>query len=381
MDQEYRCPRCGNTNPKYIGYKNGEPYCRFCISMRGVDAEKYVPKGGPTVVNLNYHLSKEQEEIANHVLDNFRNGIDSLINAVCGAGKTELVYKVIAYAISTRKTVGFAIPRRDVVIELMPRIQQAFPKNSVVCVYGGHNEKLTGDIVVLTTHQLFRYEKFFDLLIVDEIDAFPYNGSLLLETMLKRSLRGHSVMMSATPSKEVIEYYSKDKREILELNTRFHHKPLSVPVLKIRPGMTKIPFLISLLKKYESQNKPVFVFTPTIEICEEVFKIVSKITKNGNCVHSKKVDRNEIIDNFKKRKTNYLITTAVLERGVTIKNIQVVIYQADHELYDEHSLIQISGRVGRKFDAPEGDVIFLANKETKSIKTAIETIKRKNESL
>ena len=56
-----------------------------------------------------------------------------------------------------------------------------------------------------------------DLLIVDEIDAFPYNGSLLLETMLKRSLRGHSVMMSATPSKEVIEYISKQFTK--DLNT------------------------------------------------------------------------------------------------------------------------------------------------------------------
>ena len=46
-----------------------------------------------------------------------------------------------------------------------------------------------------------------------------------------------------------------------------------------------------------------------------------------------------------------LRSTSVLERGVTIKNLQVIVFNAEHELYDEKSLIQISGRVGRKIDA------------------------------
>ena len=50
-------------------------------------------------------------------------------------------------------------------------------------------------------------------------------------------------------------------------------------------------------------------------------------------------------------------------------------------MYDSQTLIQISGRVGRKIDAPEGEVIFLVNKETEAIKDAISTIKRKNKSL
>ena len=84
---------------------------------------------------------------------------------------------------------------------------------------------------------------------------------------------------------------------------------------------------------------------------------------------------------FKNGKYDYLITTAVLERGVTIKNLQVIIYNADHELYDEHALIQISGRVGRKYDAPKGEVIFLVDKITNEIKRTISTIEDKNKSL
>jgi len=48
--------------------------------------------------------------------------------------------------------------------------------------FGDHHDALTGNIIVLTTHQLFRYEDYFDLLIFDEIDAFPYVGDLVLES-------------------------------------------------------------------------------------------------------------------------------------------------------------------------------------------------------
>ena len=374
----FKCPRCGNYKERYIGYKNGQPYCRFCISLKGESAKEYIPKGGLTIIDLKYKLSDEQEKISTEVTENYKKGIDTLINAVCGAGKTELVYKVIAYALSNRKTVGFAIPRRDVVIELFPRIKSAFPHNSVVMVYGGNTNALTADIVLLTTHQLYRYENFFDLLIIDEIDAFPYKNNLLLEKMFTRSLRGRSVMMSATPSKETLNYYSKKGRAILELNTRFHHKPLPVPIVKVRPGMTKIPYLIKKLREFISQCKPVFVFAPTIETCEEIYSIISKFIPKGMFVHSRNPNREIIIESFKNGKYMYLITTAVLERGVTIKNLQVIIYEADHRIYDEQALVQIAGRVGRKYDAPEGEVIFLVTKETKDIRSAINSIKKRN---
>ena len=68
-----------------------------------------------------------------------------------------------------------------------------------------------------------------------------------------------------------------------------------------------------------------------------------------------------------------------MERGVTIKDVQVIVFQADHAVYDSHALVQISGRVGRKSDAPEGNVYFICEEITKHIKTAVNDIKRSNE--
>ena len=378
MGNNFVCSRCGNSDPKYIGYLNGKPYCRFCISMRGKNATKKLPGRGAVVINLGYPLSKEQKNLSKQIVENYQNNTDTLVNAVCGAGKTELVYGVIAHCLSLGKVVAFAVPRRDVVIELSQRIHMVFPHNSVVSVYGGHTDKLVADIVVLTTHQLYRYEKYFDLIILDEIDAFPFKDNKLLNSMFFRAIKGNIVMMSATPSKDIIDYFSQGNRKILELNTRFHRHPLPVPETVVLFGIFKIPYLIKTMRKMISEGKKVFVFAPTISRCESLFKITKIFVKNGTFVHSKCKDRAQKISKFKKGKYDYLVTTAVLERGVTFKNLQVIIYDADSEIYNSQTLIQIAGRVGRKIDAPKGQVLFLVNKRTPEIEEAISTIRNKN---
>ena len=381
MGNNFICPRCGNQDLKYVGYLNGKPYCRFCITMKGKQADKKRRPYGSVVLKLDYSLSRNQKKLSEQIVANYKNKIDTLVNAVCGAGKTELIYSVMAYCLALGKSVAFAVPRRDVVIELSQRIHVVFPNNSIVSVYGGHTEKLVADIIVLTTHQLYRYEKYFDLIILDEIDAFPFKNNKLLNSMFFRAIKGNIVMMSATPSKDVIEYFSQEGKQILELNTRFHKHPLPVPQVVTRIGIFKIPYLILKLKKLIEESKKVFVFAPTINKCELIYKILKIPVKNGTFVHSKCKERSKIIAAFKNGKYDYLVTTAVLERGVTFKNLQVIIYDADNELYNSQTLIQIAGRVGRKIDAPEGEVIFLVNKRTSEISDAISTIESKNRRL
>ena len=379
--ENFICERCGNSDPKYIGMRNGKPYCRVCVSMNGEKAGVGKINRGSVILKLNYPLSKDQKEISDKLIENYKNKKDTLVNAVCGAGKTELVYHLIANCLANGKKVAFAVPRRDVVIELYMRIREVFPYNRVVSVYGSHTSSLTGDIVVLTTHQLYRYEKYFDLIILDEIDAFPFKNNPLLNAMFERAKKGNIVLMSATPSIEVLEYFSCENHSILELNTRFHKHPLPVPQVVVKVGYFKFFFLIRKIHEFLGQKKKVFIFTPTIERCEFVYKIIKNHVKGGYFVHSKCKNRETIIKDFKDNKYKFLVTTAVLERGVTVKDLQVIIFDADHKLYDEQALVQISGRVGRKIDAPEGEVIFLVNKRTTEIEKAIRTIESKNKNL
>lgn len=374
----YTCPICHNNQRNYFGLKNGEIYCRKCISFIGEKINNQEEVINNPFLNINYQLSEEQKKISSKVVDLINNKKNVLINAVCGAGKTELVYEVILTCLKKGYQIGFAIPRKDVVIDLYPRIKEAFSNQQVVAVYGGHHSNLKGNIIILTTHQLYRYENYFDLLILDEIDAFPFQNNDTLNCFFKKSLKGNYIMMSATARDKIINEVKKDNGEVLFLDKRYHNHPLPVPKMKsIIIG--KIFYLWYLLYYFKKKKLPVLVFVPTIDECEELYN-KCKFIKNGYFVHSKKEDREQIITDFKNNKYDYLITTSVLERGVTIKNLQVIVFNAEHELYDEKSLIQISGRVGRKIDAYEGEVIFIASYITEEMQKCCKEIIRANES-
>ena len=84
----YKCPICGNADPMFIGIRNGHPYCRKCISFRGKEADEVILEPKNADFTLNYRLSKEQKELAKQLVNNYKNGVNSLVKAVCGSQKT-----------------------------------------------------------------------------------------------------------------------------------------------------------------------------------------------------------------------------------------------------------------------------------------------------
>jgi competence protein ComFA len=146
-------------------------------------------------------------------------------------------------------------------------------------------------------------------------------------------------------------------------------------------GILKHFFLIRKIRELIKDSKPIFIFVPTIAKCEDLFAFLSKWIRKGNYVHSKRKNREKVINDFRQSKYNYLVTTAVLERGVTLKNLQVIVFECDHAIYTTSALVQIAGRVGRKKDAPQGEVVFLSDRRTAAMDEAIREIKAKNKSL
>lgn len=94
--------------------------------------------------------------------------------------------------------------------------------------------------------------------------------------------------------------------------------------------------------------------------------------------HSKLDTKDKVIDSFRSKKIKILISTTILERGVTIENINVCVFYSDHKVFDLASLIQMSGRVGRSFNFPTGDCVFLSTSKNKNVDDCIEVCKRAN---
>jgi len=155
-----RCPRCLNTDPEFF-YKGSRGwYCRKCISFGRMMLEEdlhpqklnAVSDGSQEYI-LQYPLTPAQAKAALTCAEEIDHG-DVLMNCCCGSGKTEIVVLSIAKRLKEKKKVCFAIPRRQVVLELRERLAGYFPNASVVAVCGGHTDVTDGDLIICTCHQL-----------------------------------------------------------------------------------------------------------------------------------------------------------------------------------------------------------------------------------
>jgi len=289
------------------------------------------------------------------------------MKGVCGAGKTEIIYGVIEYALNLGQRVCLTMPRKELVVELSKRIEKQFFHISPVLVYGDHHEQIDGQFIICTTHQLYRYPKCFDLLILDEFDAFPYRGNEVLESMLKRSIKGHYIMMSATLEKGDVN--------VIE---RFHHQPIPVPQCVVTGKMMMYLLVLIRLKKYQKEKKPVFLFVPNIQLTKKITSFLDWFGLACRDVSSKTSNIHQQIEKLKKHEYDVLVCTTVLERGMTVANVQVLILYGEHLLFDKETLIQIAGRAGRKPPYIQGDVLIYAAKKTLAMKACIENIKTDN---
>lgn len=196
--RECRCRRCGSgeahmhrTHCAACGRMCA--YCSACLTMgRSRECELLVLgmpapllEAGSNPADLNkWRLSPAQAAATESALqfidapttpDQPHHNKEFLLWAVTGAGKTEMIFPLVESVISRGGRALIATPRRDVVIELDPRIRRAFPQARVVTLYGGSEQRWeAGDITLATTHQLMRFYQAFDLVIIDELDAFPY---------------------------------------------------------------------------------------------------------------------------------------------------------------------------------------------------------------
>ena len=357
-----KCPRCLNTDPSWF-YKGSRGwYCRRCISFHRVMIEETMEpvslqdvKMEAGEYSMQYPLTKQQEQLSEKIIENIETG-DILCHCVCGAGKTELVVGVISHYLRHGKKVCFAIARRQVVLEVAQRLQKYFTYEKVIAVCGGHTQVIDGDLIVCTTHQLYRYYQAFDLLILDEPDAFPFHGDPVLHGLAQSACVGRTVYLTATPDETLRKRVEEGTLLSLQLHVRPHGKPIPVPVIHTGPLWLLLVHLFVWLRSH--RNHPRIVFVPSRSMCHQLSALISLTQK---CFHvtSQDENRDEIIDMYRRSKNGVIVATTVLERGVTIPDVDVCVFGADSPSFNEAALIQMAGRAGRSFSNPYGDVLFL----------------------
>ncbi|MBB4823617.1 competence protein ComFA [Sporosarcina luteola] len=322
------------------------------------------------------------------MIDSTNKGRSHLIHAVCGSGKTEMLFPPIHELLLAGKRVCLAAPRVDVILELEPRLKAAFPETSIEALYGGTElTKQAAQLVLATTHQLYRFRHTFDAVFVDEADAFPYTADQTLRQAVQKAAKPGTPVhyVTATPSEELLSTMKKTG-SISTINRRYHGYPLPVPryetlwnyekqIKKGKLPQKLIVWTSARLKKRE----PFLLFFHHIGLMEQALPLLQALDGRIRSVHAAHPDRKEHVQALRNEQLPGLLTTTILERGITIPNIQVAVVGAEQKIFNKGALIQIGGRVGRSVNFPAGDFVLFHNGITYAMDDAKREIERLNE--
>ena len=400
---QYRCERCLNeVQYEYIKFDCARcqrkcVYCRHCINMGRVSrCTTLLTWNGQEPCRQTNHIldwqsqfTKLQEKAALELENSIKLGRSHLLHAVCGAGKTEILFQATLTALKQGKRVAIATPRTDVVLELFPRFQQVFPKTTIHALYGNAPaQQGFGQLVLATTHQLYRFEQAFDVMIVDEADAFPYTFDETLQRAVLKAKKPEAPIgfVTATPSRKLLQRMKQENWGYSFIPQRYHGFPLPVPRYDSLFNYDKdfkngrIPRkLQGWLEQQLAEGKPFLMFFPTIELMEVAEPLFQAIDARIEAVHAEDPNRKEKVMRLRNEEVPGLLTTTILERGVTIKNVQVAIVGAESPIFTDSALIQISGRAGRNASFPDGDIVFFHHGVTFAMDRARAEILRMNQ--
>ncbi|GIO12273.1 hypothetical protein J19TS2_18280 [Cohnella xylanilytica] len=318
-----------------------------------------------------------------------------LLWAVTGAGKTEMIFPLLDAVLSAGGRALVATPRRDVVLELAPRLAKAFPEASRAVLYGGSEDRWENAALTLaTTHQLLRFQAAFDLVLIDELDAFPYHGDPILHyaAAKSRKAQGTTVLLSATPPKPMQRAVKRGRLPCARVPVRYHRHPLPVPRRLALPplhrwaGKRRLPASLGKqLSRSLDRGAQLFVFVPYIKHVQPLVELLrrhaSQLKLAPRAIEgTSSVDpgRTEKVVLFRQASLRVLITTTILERGVTIPRSDVFILDAQQRMFDEAALVQMAGRAGRSGDDPNGRVFFCSAYRTSSQRGAERQIRAMN---
>lgn len=283
------------------------------------------------------------------------NGDDIIACAQTGTGKTAAFLLPILDRLSYGEhpkginTIIIA-PTRELAQQIDQQVEGLayFVGVSSVAVYGGgqgqvfetqKNALIEGaDIVVATPGRLIAHLNlgYVDVsnvehLILDEADRMLDMGFFddLMKIINRLPKERQTLLFSATMPPKI--------RELAKMILNGTPKTININLSKPAEGVTqaayvvhenqKNPLLVSLLRGKETTYPSVILFASTKKGVQEVYRTLQREKFNVAMISSdlEQQEREQVLRNFRSRKTQILVATDVMSRGIDIKEISLVI--------------------------------------------------------
>lgn len=344
--------------------------------------------------NLSFTLTNSQKEAVNDIYEDLTGPyrMNRLIEGDVGSGKT--VVAVIASYMNYLCGYQTALmaPTEILVMQHYENIKNIFKDYDFKVSYLIGNmtskekreavEKLkTGEVdLVIGTHALISDSTEFSnlgLVITDEQHRF---GVRQRQNLRNKGEVTDILYMTATPIPRTFALTLYGDMDI----TKITEKPAGRKKIEtIIKSKNEIKDVLYLMLEEIKKGRQIFVVSPLIEENDSLsLTNVKKLESDMNKAFNKKVnievmhgklkkeEKDKVMDNFIKNKTQILISTTVIEVGVDVKNATMIVI-FDAERFGLATLHQLRGRIGR--NDMESKCILIGSKNNKRLKVLSES--------
>ena len=316
--------------------------------------------------SLPFKLTDDQIKVWQEVKTDITNPqkvTNRLIQGDVGSGKT-IVALLACYLAHLNKSLSlFLAPTEILAQQHFATFQKIFKKIKVpVYLLTSSNKtdltKIPKNAIVIATHaaifQKAAIENNIALLVIDEQHKFGVKQRSFLGDLEHLP---HCLTMTATPIPRTISLTLLGNLDISVIENLPQNR---LPVKTFLVPPKKIPQCYDWIQQEILKTKcQAFIVCPFIDISETMQSVKSakaefeklqrifpklKLSLLHGKIKSK--DREKIISDFQKNKTNILVTTPIIEVGVDIPNASIMIIQSA-ERFGLSQLHQLRGRVGR----------------------------------
>ena len=306
---------------------------------------------------------KDATPIQDKAIPQILNNRDLIAFAQTGTGKTAAFVLPILHKISKAQSNNIntliIVPTRELAIQIDQQIQgfSYFIGVNSIAIYGGGDGKgwdieskalkKQTDIVVATPGKLISHLNIGNVnlenlkhLVLDEADRMLdmgfYDDIMRIISYLPKNGR-QNLMFSATMPPKIKKLAATLLKNPEEIN---------IEMSKPAEGVSQAAYLVFEEQKNKLINeilaerkeyKSILIFT---SVKMKVTKIVSELRRKGYSIEGISSDleqkqREDVLSNFRSRKTRVLVATDVLSRGIDIKDIDMIInYDVPHEAED-----------------------------------------------
>ncbi|MDD4106621.1 MAG: ATP-dependent DNA helicase RecG [Candidatus Shapirobacteria bacterium] len=318
------------------------------------------------ISNLPFKLTDSQQKVWQEVESDITNTdkvTNRLIQGDVGSGKT-IIALLSCYLTHLNKSLSlFIAPTEILAQQHFQTFTKILNKNKVpIFLLTGSNKinlnKIPPNSIIIATHAAIYQKDYLKdkvaLLIIDEQHKFGVKQRSFLASL---DLIPHCLTMTATPIPRTISLTLLGNLDISVIDTLPNNR---LPIKTFLVPSFKISQCYSWIQSQILETKcQAFIVCPFIDVSETMASVKSakaefeKLTTifsklKLSLLHGKikPKDRETIISDFQKNKTNILVTTPIIEVGVDIPNASIMIIQSA-DRFGLSQLHQLRGRVGR----------------------------------